>query len=332
MIEVKGISKYYGSTLAVDDVSFNVHRGEIVGFLGPNGAGKSTTMKILTCFLAPSAGTALVDGHDIIEQPLKARSQIGYLPENTPLYDEMGVIEFLHFIAGLQQLSASERRNRVDELVDICGLAKMAHKDIGALSKGYRQRVGLAQALLPDPPVLILDEPTSGLDPKQIVEIRQLIKDIAREKAILLSTHILPEAQNTCSRILIINEGRIVGEGTSDELLNLAAGEDRYTVTIKGNTDPVPALEQLPHVISVVRIADSPEPRFQLSTERGRDLRENIFDLCVEHQLKLLELHHESTSLEDVFLKLTGSHGDGIVVKEKAPAAAEAADGGESNE
>jgi ABC-2 type transport system ATP-binding protein len=176
----------------VDNVSFNVQQGEIVGFLGPNGAGKSTTMKVLTCFIAPTKGTALIDGHSIIDDPRGARRSVGYLPENTPLYEDMGVMGFLEFMAGLQGMPAARRKSRIDELIDICGIEAMAHKDIGELSRGYRQRVGLAQALLNDPPVLILDEPTSGLDPGQIVEIRELIKDIAPEKAILLSTHILP--------------------------------------------------------------------------------------------------------------------------------------------
>ncbi|MCH7471634.1 ATP-binding cassette domain-containing protein [bacterium] len=309
MIDVKGISKRYGSTLAVDDVSFTVNRGEIVGFLGPNGAGKSTTMKVLTCYLAPNSGTATIDGHDIIEEPLKVRAKVGYLPENTPLYDEMGVIDFLHFMAQLQGVPSAERSKRVDELIDRCDIGPMAHKDISELSRGFRQRVGLAQAMLHDPPVLILDEPTSGLDPAQIVEIRELIKDIAGEKAILLSTHILPEAQNTCNRILIINQGRIVGEGTSEELLSMASGEESYTVALKGAPagDMAYALSTLPKVNDVDTLGENGAIRFRLSAEQGADLSENIFDMALEKGLKLLELHHSSTSLEDVFLQLTGS-------------------------
>jgi ABC-2 type transport system ATP-binding protein len=336
MIEVQGISKSYGTTLAVDDVSFKVERGEIVGFLGPNGAGKSTTMKVLTCYIAPSKGTALIDGHSIIDDPRGARRCIGYLPENTPLYEDMGVMGFLEFMAGLQGVPASRRRSRIDELVEICGIEAMAHKDISELSRGYRQRVGLAQALLNDPPVLILDEPTSGLDPGQIVEIRELIKEIAAEKAILLSTHILPEAQNTCTRILIINEGKLVGEGTSDELLEMAAGEERFLLTLKGSQQPqqvVTALSALPGVNNAEQLKANGEVRYKVSAERGSDLREAIFDLAVSQGLKLLELNHDTTSLEDVFLRLTGSSA-GMVIQEHHASDAdgeEATAGGDDN-
>ena len=309
MIEVKGLTKRFGATLAVDNVSFSVNRGEIVGFLGPNGAGKSTTMKMLTCYLAPNSGTASIDGHDIIEEPLKARAKVGYLPENTPLYEDMGVLDFLAFMAQMHGVPGADRRRRVDELVDICDIGRMAHKDIGELSKGYRQRVGLAQALLNDPPVLILDEPTSGLDPAQIVEIRELIKRIAQEKCILLLTHILPEAQNICNRILIISDGRLVGEGTSDELLTLAGGEERYTLTLKGASagDLRTGLSALPRVLGIDTLSANGAVRLALAAEKGADLAEQIFDYAVKSNLKLLELHHVSTSLEDVFLQLTGT-------------------------
>jgi len=310
MIKVKGVSKYYGSTLAVDNVSFSVSRGEIVGFLGPNGAGKTTMMKVLTCFLAPSSGTASVAGHDVIDEPLAVRRSIGYLPENTPLYEEMGVLGYLQHMGQLRGVPRRQLRSRIDDLIDICGIETMAHKDIAELSKGFRQRVGLAEALLSDPPVLILDEPTGGLDPGQIVEIRQLIKDIATEKAIILSTHILPEAQNTCNRILIISEGQIVGEGTNEELLEMAAGEEHYSVTLKGDataSDVAGSLAKLPQVSGVDRISANGELRFKVTAERGSDLRERIFDFAISQRLKLLELNHGSTSLEDVFLKLTGA-------------------------
>lgn len=337
MIEVKGLSKHYGTVRAVDDISFTVERGEIVGFLGPNGAGKSTTMKVLTCYLAPTGGTATIDGHDIIDEPLQARAKIGYLPENTPLYEEMGVVEFLGYMARLQGVSAGNQRARVDELIDLCGIAKMAHKDIGALSKGYRQRVGLAQALLSDPPVLILDEPTSGLDPKQIVEIRGLIKTIAKDKAILLSTHILPEAQNTCSRILIIADGKLVGEGTSEELLAMASGEERYTLVMKGGDrgELRRALSSLRGASGLEELEAIGELHLRLSAERGTDLREAIFDTVVAKGAKLLTLEHESTSLEDVFLKLTGARKGGQHHADEAPAPtvakAEETSGGEQD-
>lgn len=311
MIEVKNISKSYGTTLAVDNVSFSVDKGEIVGFLGPNGAGKSTTMKVLTCYLAPSGGTAVVDGHDILEDPLGARQSIGYLPENTPLYEDMGVVDFLRYMAGLQGVPAGQVDSRVDELIGICDIGRMAHKDIGELSKGYRQRVGLAKALISDPPVLILDEPTSGLDPGQIVEIRALIQEIAKEKCILLSTHILPEAQNTCNRILIINQGRLVGEGTPDELLSMAQGSERYTLSLKGaNAERLQGeLARLPRATGVEKLPAEGLLRLRLTAEQGADLSEKIFDLAVAGSVKLLELSRQTVSLEDVFLKLTGISG-----------------------
>jgi len=265
-------------------------------------------MKVLTCYLAPSSGTAVIDGHDILEDPLGARASVGYLPENTPLYEDMGVIDFLEFMAQLQGVEAGKIKDRVDKLVEICQINKMAHKDIGELSKGYRQRVGLAQALLHDPPVLILDEPTSGLDPGQIVEIRELIQEIAKEKCILLSTHILPEAQNTCNRILIINQGRLVGEGTPAELLTLAQGGERYTISVKGKSREAvtSALQALPRVSGIDVLSENGALRLRLNAEQGADLNERIFDLAVREGLKLLELSRQSVSLEDVFLKLTG--------------------------
>ena len=325
MIEVKGVSKRYGDTLAVDNVSFTVNRGEIVGFLGPNGAGKSTTMKVLTCYIAPTAGTAAIDGIDILERPLEARSHIGYLPESTPLYEDMGVLDFLEYMAAIERVPGSRRRGRVNELVELCGIQKMAHKSIGELSKGYRQRVGLAQALLGDPPVLILDEPTSGLDPGQIVEIRQLIKDISPDKAILLSTHILPEAQNTCNRVLIISDGRIVGEGTPAELLAMARGEDRYTVTFKGGGagSAGDALARLPRVSGVDQLSANGSVRYRVTAESGSSLSEQIFDYAIASNLKLLELTAASTSLEDVFLRLTGGSADGVVIHEPEALAGE---------
>jgi ABC-2 type transport system ATP-binding protein len=233
---------------------------------------------------------------------------VGYLPENTPLYEEMGVVEYLEFMGQLQGVAPPTLKDRVDKLIDLCQINRMAHKDIGELSKGFRQRVGLAQALLGDPPVLILDEPTSGLDPGQIVEIRALIQEIAKEKCILLSTHILPEAQNTCNRILIINQGRLVGEGTPAELLSLAQGSERYTVSVKGKpaASVSASFSRLPRVSGVELLSENGAVRLRLNAEQGADLNEKIFDLAVSEGLKLLELSRQSVSLEDVFLKLTG--------------------------
>ncbi|MCB1221489.1 MAG: ATP-binding cassette domain-containing protein [Planctomycetales bacterium] len=309
MIEVSGLTKKYGDVLAVDDVSFSVSKGEIVGFLGPNGAGKSTTMKVLTGYLAPTEGTASINGHDIIDAPLAARSAVGYLPESTALYEEMGVVDYLRYMGRMQGVSAADIQGRIDDVIQTCGLGTMAHKDISQLSKGYHQRVGLAQALLNDPPVLILDEPTSGLDPAQIVEIRALIRRIAEEKAILLSTHILPEAQNTCSRILIISNGKLVGEGTSDELLDMVSGNEQYSIRLRGGDGTLKKLEDLRGVHNLVSSKEGSELTCTLTAEKGTDLREQIFDTAVASGAKLLELSHRSTSLEDVFLSLTGTTG-----------------------
>jgi ABC-2 type transport system ATP-binding protein len=318
MIEVTGLTKKYGNVLAVDDVSFSVAKGEIVGFLGPNGAGKSTTMKVLTGYLAPTEGRASINGHDISDEPLQARRALGYLPESTALYEEMGVVDYLRYMGRMQGVGSAQIEGRIDEVIGTCGLGTMAHKGIGQLSKGYHQRVGLAQALLSDPPVLILDEPTSGLDPAQIVEIRALIKRIATEKAILLSTHILPEAQNTCSRILIISNGKLVGEGTPGELLDMVSGNEQYSIRLKGGDGAAKKLEGLPGVSQVHVESQNGELACSVVAEHGVDLRERIFDVAVASGAKLLELSHRSTSLEDVFLKLTGTTGIQAAAADKA--------------
>ena len=223
MIEVINLTKRYGPTVAVDNVSFDAKAGEVLGFLGPNGAGKTTTMRILTGYLSADEGTAKVAGYDVFEESIEVRKRIGYLPESAPLYTDMGVIDYLKFIAQIRDIPKSQRSQRIKDVVDTCGLEKMIQKDVGELSKGYRQRLGLAQSLIHDPPILVLDEPTSGLDPSQIIEIRNLIREIGKEKMIIFSTHILPEASATCSRILIINDGQIVANGTPDELAGRGA-------------------------------------------------------------------------------------------------------------
>ncbi|MEO7993015.1 MAG: ATP-binding cassette domain-containing protein [bacterium] len=231
MIDVQHITKRFGASIAVNNVTFQVHPGEVVGFLGPNGAGKSTTMKCITCYLAPDAGTIKVNGHDVFKDSLRVRREIGYLPESNPLYTEMGVVDYLLFIADVHEVPVRDRRRRCESIIDRVGLTRMRHKDIGELSKGFKQRVGLAAAMIADPTTLILDEPTTGLDPNQIVEIRQLIRDLGKEKSVILSTHILPEVRVTCSRIIIIAEGRLIDEGTPEELIERARGEQRYRVT-----------------------------------------------------------------------------------------------------
>lgn len=261
MIDVRHITKRFGPAVAVNNVTFSVASGEVVGFLGPNGAGKSTTMKCVTCYLAPDQGTIKVNGFDVFKQPLQVRRQIGYLPESNPLYYEMGVTDYLGFVADVHDVPVNERKRRIESIIDRVGLTRMRHKDIGELSKGYKQRVGLAQAMVADPPVLILDEPTTGLDPNQIVEIRALIRELGQEKSVILSTHILPEVRVTCSRIIIIAEGRVVDEGTPEDLIDRAKGEQIYTVTfVTPDGDAVDrALAEHP-LIASYRLLELPVP------------------------------------------------------------------------
>ncbi|HXU79767.1 MAG TPA: ATP-binding cassette domain-containing protein, partial [Polyangia bacterium] len=253
MIQVQNLTKDYGPTRAVDGVTFNVRKGEVLGFLGPNGAGKSTTMKMLTCFLAPTGGTAKVAGFDVFDDSLEVRKHIGYLPEDTPIYRDMTVIDYLRFAAEVRGMEAGNREKRIKEIGGRCGLGDVAGKLVGELSKGFRQRVGLAQAMLHDPDIVILDEPTSGLDPNQIVEIRSLIKEVGKEKTVILSTHILPEVQATCSRVLIISGGKLVADGTPDELRAREQGS-RYRVVVEANGVPHETIkERLGHLAGVTR-------------------------------------------------------------------------------
>jgi ABC-2 type transport system ATP-binding protein len=311
MIEVRNLTKYYGPELAVNDISFTVEKGQVVGFLGPNGAGKSTTVKIITCYLAPTRGTAIVNGHDIFEESLEVRKQIGYLPENTPLYSDMNVFDLLKFCVDMRK-NGLKRTKRVSEVIDICGLKDVLQKDIGELSKGFRQRVGLAQAMIHDPQILILDEPTVGLDPNQIVEIRNLIKDLGREKTVILCSHILPEVEATCNRVLIINKGEIVADGTSDELGASAKGKGRLVLKIKDAESE--KIENMFNVSGIERVAEvsASEPgvsKVVLEALKGADPRENIFRYCVEQNLILLEMSRERVSLESVFRQLTSGEG-----------------------
>jgi ABC-2 type transport system ATP-binding protein len=309
MIEVESLTKDYGYTRAVDKVSFSVRRGEVLGFLGPNGAGKSTTMKILTCFLAPTAGRALVAGHDVFDDSLEVRKRVGYLPEDTPIYRDMTVVEFLQFAAEMRGMDRDKVDGRIKEIGTRCGLADVAGKLVGELSKGFRQRVGLAQAILHDPDIVILDEPTSGLDPNQIVEIRSLIKEIGREKTVILSTHILPEVQATCSRVVIISGGKLVADGTPTELRARERG-GRYRVVVESNGVPKDAIrDRLASLAGVTRCeaiaAEDGSHAFALDAGGASDLRKPIFRAAVDNRWTLLELGRESASLEDVFRNLT---------------------------
>lgn len=317
LIEADQLVKHYGTTEAVRGVSFRVTRGEVVGFLGPNGAGKSTTMKMLTGFLRPTSGRARVMGIDMAHDALEAQRHIGYLPENAPLYDDMMVIDFLRFIADLRGLSAQRCRTQLRNVTERCGLGSVLGKDISQLSKGYRQRVGLAQALLDDADLLILDEPTSGLDPNQIVEIRALIRDLGRDKTVLLSTHILSEVQAVCDRAIIINNGQLIADATPEQLGAQAHGGVRMMATLRVRGEAAldaariqQALSTLPLVTRVepAGAAQAREASFLVAASGNDDaLRESLFDLAVAEQLILSNLQKQEASLEETFQRLTGA-------------------------
>ncbi len=312
-ITVRNLTKFYGQEKAINDISFDVKTGEILGFLGPNGAGKTTTMKIITCYMPPSSGTVDVDGYSIADRSLEVRRKIGYLPEMNPLYLDMNVLDYLEYAARLHGLDTARMRQQLGQMIEVCGLKDVRHKDIGEMSKGYRQRVGLAQAMIHDPDVLILDEPTSGLDPNQIVEIRNLIKQLGRAKTVVLSTHILSEVQATCDRVIIINEGIIVADGTTSELQQKFHGSEAVTLELKAGvsnamTDIFPKIKALPGVESVeYGAADGGVHRFSVFSARGVDIREALFQKAVAEQWVLLEMSRKATSLEEVFHKLTQS-------------------------
>ena len=309
MIQVENLTKFYGATRAVDDVTFNVRKGEVLGFLGPNGAGKSTTMKVLTCYLAPTAGRAQVAGFDVFDNSLEVRKHLGYLPEDTPLYKDMTVLEYLQFAAAMRGMASDRSAKRIKEIGGRCGLHEVAGKLVGELSRGYRQRAGLAQAMLDDPDILILDEPTSGLDPNQIVEIRQLIKEVGKEKTVILSTHILPEVQATCSRILIISSGKLVADGSPDEL-RAREKASRYRVVVESSAGTAEAIKaRLGSIKGVSRcepvLGEDGAHAFSLDAAGDEDLRKVLFRAAVDNKWTLLELHREAASLETVFRNLT---------------------------
>jgi ABC-2 type transport system ATP-binding protein len=325
MIHVEHLTKDYGAARpAVDDISFDVRRGEVLGFLGPNGAGKTTTMKILTSFLAPSSGRAEVAGHDVYDDSVEVRRRIGYLPEDTPLYKDMTVLEYLDFIGDVRGLDRSSRRTRMKRVVEQCGIEDRLGMNIGELSKGFRQRVGLAQAILHEPEVLILDEPTSGLDPNQIAEIRGVIKQIGEEKTVIFSTHILGEVQATCSRVIIISDGKLVADGTPEELSRKTTGASEILVEIGGargnDQDPLNLLKHIEgidevHAIKTNEWSLSDRPRattFRVTAKPGADPRGDIARvIATASGMDLLQLTPEKASLEDIFRKLTTTQGAG---------------------
>ncbi len=303
MIEVRNLSKAYGVYKAVDDISFSVQEGEIVGFLGPNGAGKTTTIRILTCFMPATSGSASVAGFDVLTQSMDVRRCVGYLPESVPLYPEMRVREDLNFRGKLHGLNPGERAAAITRVADRCWLGEVIDRPIGHLSKGYRQRVGLADALLHNPKILILDEPTVGLDPTQIRETRSLIRDLAREHTVMLSSHILPEVEATCQRIIIINRGRLVASGTPAELRTRVAGEGKLIAEVK--TAPQEALAAVKGLVGVQDAhADAVDGWVRVQVSAQRDVREDIARLAAEKRWPLRELRREIATLEDFFVKI----------------------------
>jgi ABC-2 type transport system ATP-binding protein len=322
MIEVERLTKHYGPVTAIRDVSFSVAPGQIVGFLGPNGAGKSTTMRILSCFMPASSGSARVAGHDVFRESMEVRRRIGYLPENVPLYTEMRVGPYLEFVAEVKGVSRSDRRRRVADAMDRCGVADVQNRLIGTLSKGYRQRVGLAQAIVSDPEVLILDEPTIGLDPKQITEIRSLIKSLAGQHTVILSTHILPEVSMVCSGVIIINKGAVVAQGPIDSLVDQFFPTARVEVEIVG--PPRAVRDRIRGISGVLSVEDqmvaNGAARYVVEAARGRDVRAEIFKLAAQQQWDLLELRRVGMTLEEVFIRIVAGEEGG----EAGAAAAEA--------
>ena len=314
MITVNGLTKRYARTVAVDHISFEVQKGQIVGFLGPNGAGKTTTMRILTCFLPPSEGSATVAGFDVLEKPLEVKKRIGYLPETPPLYPEMETREYLTFVGRLKGLSGPALATRVAEVSERCAVADVSNKLLGKLSKGYRQRVGLAQAIIHNPDVLILDEPTAGLDPKQINETRELIRSLAGDHTIILSTHILPEVEQTCERVIIINKGKLVATDSVQNLQNRARGVESIVLEVEGRTgdlDSAVIQHRLETVSGVSRVLfkETRQNRsiFEVESLKDRFIRGDLARAVVESGWNLNELRPSAMSLEEIFLQLTGT-------------------------
>lgn len=315
MVEVKNLTKYYGENKAVDDISFTVNDGEILGFLGPNGAGKSTTMNILTGYISSTSGQAIINGVDILQDPIKAKSNIGYLPEIPPLYLDMTVKDYLNFVYDLKKCKLP----RKSHLADVCNLVKITDvygRIIKHLSKGYKQRVGLAQALINNPPVLILDEPTVGLDPKQIIEIRTLVKNLGKNHTVILSSHILSEIQAVCDRVIIINKGRVAANDTAENLSKSFKTDNKLTVRIEGNKDEIVKLCRGIKGVKYVVVGIEPEPNvyeYEIETEPNTDIRRELNSILSAHNMPILLMKTSDLTLEDIFLKIT--LGEGIEIK-----------------
>ena len=307
MVEVQKLNKRFGHVQAVKDLAFQIRKGEVFGFLGPNGAGKTTTMRIITCFIPATSGTVIIDGRNTQEHSLEIRKQIGYLPENAPLYNDMIVNEYLTFVGKLRGLTGKSLTSAIDRMYQVCGLTTMTKREIGKLSKGFRQRVGLAQAMIHNPDLLIFDEPMAGLDPNQIVEIRELIKKIGKEKTVVYCSHILSEVSATCTRILIINEGTAVATGTADELTSKSGKGNQYRLKIKGDKETIRnRFAEMPVVSNAVIESSSDEWAKVLINAEGKvDIGEDLFKCVVDNGWSLAELKHEATSLEEIFTQLT---------------------------
>jgi len=333
MIKVEGLTKRYARNVAVDNISFHVEKGEIVGFLGPNGAGKTTTMRVLTCFLPPTSGSAEVAGFDVLQQPLEVKKRIGYLPESPPLYPEMEVIEYLQFVGRLKGVAKADLARRLDEVAEKCAITDVTTKLISKLSKGYRQRVGLAQAIIHNPDVLILDEPTAGLDPHQIIETRDLIKELARNGShtIILSTHILPEVEHTCEKVIIIAKGKLVATDSVENLTSRLRGAETVAVELTprdGNVDEQQVQHRLEKVAGVSRVLHRETRdgrlRFTVESLQGRHIRPDLARAVVDAGWNLNELHAIGLSLEEIFLQLTTSTKDGDAPAKDADAGSDA--------
>ena len=307
MIQVENLTKVYGSVTALHEVSFKIEKGESIGFLGPNGSGKTTTLRILTCFLPPTSGSVTVDGYDVIQDSMEVRRRIGYFPEKVPLYPSMKVSTFLDFVAEVKGVGRTERKRKIFDSIERCGLAGVAHRIIGNLSKGYRQRVGLAQVLINDPPILILDEPTVGLDPEQIAEIRKLIKSLSRERTIFLSSHILPEVSMLCHRIIIIHQGKIIAEDTQDNLAARLRTASQFLIKVEGPPEEVrKGLEKIPGVVQVEEKEIVSEKIFVYLIRAGKDVdvAREISAVVFNNRWSLLELRQMEMDLEEIFLNL----------------------------
>jgi ABC-2 type transport system ATP-binding protein len=311
VIEIRDLRKFYGEVEVLKGLNFTINKGEILGLLGPNGAGKTTTMRIMTCYLEPTAGNIMIGDDNVLDDPLKIKEKIGYLPESAPLYGDMLVYDYLEYVAAIRGLEGRPRKDRIAELIATCGLAEVAHKAVHELSKGYKQRVGLAHAMMSDPEILVLDEPTSGLDPNQIVEIRQLIREIGREKTVVFSTHILSEAEATCDRIVIINNGSIVADGPTEKLLKEVGGASVVEVVVR-HSEPVQVAAELTRVAGVETVEglefeteDSGLAGFAVYGPGDEDLRPALYRTIREQDWELLEFHRRTGSLENIFAQLT---------------------------